>query len=88
MILFDTRDAELAGLTRTTPEARRLQAIARPLDIPPLEPVPEDHVLTRTFLPAERISGPLPGGAMSGLKPRPQMPKPPRGCHFATSMTG
>ncbi|MCL1627988.1 DUF4159 domain-containing protein [Roseibaca sp. V10] len=49
MILFDTRDAELAGLTRTTPEARRLQAIARPLDIPPLEPVPEDHVLTRTF---------------------------------------
>lgn len=49
LILFDTRDAELAGLTRTTPEARRLQAIARPLDIPPLEPVPEDHVLTRTF---------------------------------------
>jgi hypothetical protein len=49
MIFFDTRDAELAGLTRTTPEARRLQAIARGLDIPPLEPVPEDHVLTRTF---------------------------------------
>jgi hypothetical protein len=49
MIMFDTRDAELAGLTRTTPEARRLQAIARPLDLPPLEPVPEDHVLTRTF---------------------------------------
>ncbi|MGY6548347.1 MAG: DUF4159 domain-containing protein [Roseinatronobacter sp.] len=49
MILFDTRDAELAGLTRTTPEARRLQAIARPLDIPVLEPVPEDHILTRTF---------------------------------------
>ncbi len=49
MIMFDTRDAELAGLTRTTPEARRLQAIARPLDLPPLEPIPEDHVLTRTF---------------------------------------
>jgi hypothetical protein len=49
MILFDTRDAELAGLTRTTPEARRLQAIARPLDIPPLDPIPDDHVLTRTF---------------------------------------
>ncbi|MFN4057705.1 MAG: DUF4159 domain-containing protein [Roseinatronobacter sp.] len=49
MIVFDTRDAELAGLTRTTPEARRLQAISRALDIPPLEPVPEDHVLTRTF---------------------------------------
>ncbi len=49
MIMFDTRDAELAGLTRTTPEARRLQAIARALDIPPLEPIPEDHILTRTF---------------------------------------
>jgi hypothetical protein len=49
MIVFDTRDAELAGLTRTTPEARRLQAIARALDIPPLEVVPEDHILTRTF---------------------------------------
>ncbi|MFN7002163.1 MAG: DUF4159 domain-containing protein, partial [Roseinatronobacter sp.] len=32
-----------------TPEARRLQAIARPLDIPTLEPVPQDHNLTRTF---------------------------------------
>jgi hypothetical protein len=26
-----------------------LQAIARSLDIPPLEPIPDDHVLTRTF---------------------------------------
>lgn len=48
MILFDTRDGDLSG-TGTTPEARRLQAIAAPLDIPPLEIVPEDHVLTRTF---------------------------------------
>lgn len=57
MIMFDTRDAELAGLTRTTPEARRLQAIARPLDIPPLEPVPEDHVLTRTFYLLQEFPG-------------------------------
>lgn len=57
MILFDTRDAELAGLTRTTPEARRLQAIARPLDIPPLEPVPSDHVLTRTFYLLQEFPG-------------------------------
>ncbi|NBB97238.1 MAG: DUF4159 domain-containing protein [Alphaproteobacteria bacterium] len=57
LILFDTRDAELAGLTRTTPEARRLQAIARPLDIPPLEPVPEDHVLTRTFYLLDAFPG-------------------------------
>jgi hypothetical protein len=26
-----------------------LQELARPLDIPPLEPIPDDHVLTRTF---------------------------------------
>ncbi|MCC6000058.1 MAG: DUF4159 domain-containing protein [Pararhodobacter sp.] len=49
MILFDTRDAERARLTGTTPAGRRLQAIAAGLDIPPLEPVPSDHVLTRTF---------------------------------------
>ena len=50
LILFDTRDAEIARLTTgTTPAARRLQAIAAGLDVPPLEPVPSDHVLTRTF---------------------------------------
>ena len=49
MILFDTRDADLAGFGTASPEGRRLQAIARLLDIPPLEPIPNDHVLTRTF---------------------------------------
>lgn len=49
MILFDTRDADIAGFGATSPNGRRLQALAAPLDIPPLEPVPEDHVLTRTF---------------------------------------
>lgn len=57
MILFDTRDAERARLTGTTPAARRLQAIAAGLDIPPLEPVPSDHVLTRTFF----LLGDFPG---------------------------
>ncbi len=47
MILFDSRDAGLAG--GTSPEARRLQLIASALDIPPLEQVPSDHVLTRSF---------------------------------------
>jgi len=28
---------------------RKLQQLARPLDIPALEPVPSDHVLTRAF---------------------------------------
>ena len=49
MILFDTRDADLASAGATSPAARRLQQIALPLDIPPLEVVPEDHVLTRAF---------------------------------------
>jgi hypothetical protein len=50
MILFDTLDAEVARLSGAeTPAARRLRAIAAGLDIPALEPVPADHVLTRTF---------------------------------------
>jgi len=49
MILFDTRDADVAGFGSATPEGRRLQALAAPLDIPPLEPIPPDHVLTRSF---------------------------------------
>ena len=47
MILFDTRDGDLAP--GTSPEAKQLQRIAAGLDIPPLEPIPADHVLTRTF---------------------------------------
>ncbi|MBT9244631.1 DUF4159 domain-containing protein [Gemmobacter fulvus] len=47
MILFDTRDAGLSG--GSSPESKRLQLIASALDIPPLEPVAADHVLTRTF---------------------------------------
>ncbi|RDC72096.1 DUF4159 domain-containing protein [Rhodovulum sp. 12E13] len=49
MILFDTRDADIGGFGAETPEGRKLQQLARPLDVPPLEPVPQDHVLTRTF---------------------------------------
>ena len=50
MILFDTRDADLgATMGGATPNGRVLQRIATRLDIPALEPMPEDHVLTRTF---------------------------------------
>jgi Domain of unknown function (DUF4159) len=49
MILFDTRDANIAGYGTASPAGRKLQKLAAPLDIPPLEPVPADHVLTRTF---------------------------------------
>lgn len=49
MILFDTADADVAGFGSASPNGRRLQQLAAPLDIPPLEPLPGDHVLTRTF---------------------------------------
>ena len=64
MILFDTRDADLTASGATSPAARRLQQIALPLDIPPLEVVPEDHVLTRAFyllqaFPGRHARGPV-----------------------------
>ncbi|MFT6104897.1 MAG: hypothetical protein ACJA1E_001323 [Paracoccaceae bacterium] len=49
MILFDTRDAHIGGFGSGTPEGNKLQQLARPLNIPPLEPIPSDHVLTRAF---------------------------------------
>ena len=49
MILFDTRDADTAQFGSGSENGRKLQQLARPLDIPPLEPIPADHVLTRTF---------------------------------------
>ena len=49
LILFDTRDADIARFGASSPNGRKLQQLAAPLDIPPLEPLPADHVLTRTF---------------------------------------
>lgn len=49
MILFDTRDGNIGGFGSSTPQGRKLQELAAPLDIPALEPIPQDHVLTRTF---------------------------------------
>ena len=49
MILFDTRDGDIAGFGGATAEGRQLQTLAAALDIPPIEPIPQDHVLGRTF---------------------------------------
>ncbi|PKP85441.1 MAG: LytTR family transcriptional regulator [Alphaproteobacteria bacterium HGW-Alphaproteobacteria-2] len=49
MILFDTRDADIGRFGGGTPLGRAFRRLAAPLAIPPLEPVPPDHVLTRTF---------------------------------------
>lgn len=48
MILFDTRDGDVTGVGGPDMSGA-LQALASPLEIPPLSPVPEDHVLTRSF---------------------------------------
>ncbi|VDC27124.1 DUF4159 domain-containing protein [Pseudogemmobacter humi] len=57
LILFDTRDAGVASYGAQTPEGQALQRIAAGLDIPALEPVPEDHVLTRTFYLLQTFPG-------------------------------
>ena len=63
MILFDTRDADITGFGGgVTPEGRTLQVIASGLDIPPLEPMPPDHVLTRTFYLLQDFPGRYQGG--------------------------
>ena len=50
-ILFDTRDALEAEASPdgATPARRALRRLLADLDIPPLEPVPRTHVLTRSF---------------------------------------
>lgn len=55
VIVFDTRDAG-AG-RRDTPENRALRQILAPLNIPPLEIVPQDHVLTRAFYLLQSFPG-------------------------------
>jgi len=51
-VLFDTRD-QFSSLTPSaagdSPNVQRLQEMLNGLDIPPLEPVPADHVLTKAF---------------------------------------
>jgi hypothetical protein len=52
-VLFDTRDALMAppgpGGEARSPGMVELRSILSSLDIPELEPVPRDHVLTKTF---------------------------------------
>ena len=63
-VLFDTRDriVDLGGGSSAL--TVRLQQILASLDIPPLEPVPADHVLTKSFFlldtfPGRYSDGPL-----------------------------
>lgn len=63
-ILFDTRDGDISGFGTATPAQLKLQTIARGLDIPPLEEIPADHVLTRAFYLLQDFPGRHQGGSL------------------------
>jgi hypothetical protein len=56
-ILFDSRGGEGESIAA-------LRALARRLDLPALEPVGPDHVLTRTFYLLQEFPGRYPGGRL------------------------
>ncbi len=82
-ILFDTRDLTL-GATRgpTSPGEQTLRRLLSKLDMPPLEPVPSDHVLTKTFYLLRDFPGRWDGGKVwvEALPPaQPGQVSPARG---------
>ncbi|WP_339613827.1 DUF4159 domain-containing protein [uncultured Parvibaculum sp.] len=66
MILFDTRDQQeaLSGAGGNGPGARTLQRLLAGLDLPALEPVPANHVLTRSFYLLKDFPGRWAGGQL------------------------
>ena len=81
-ILFDTRDAQMAvpsfgRMSPTGGAGQRLKQLLRRLDVPPLVPVPQDHVLAKAFylmqtFPGRYANGRLwvelrPGGVNDGV---------------------
>ena len=62
-ILFDTRDLTLGSARGpTSPGEQTLRRLIGKLDMPPLEPVPSDHVLTKTFYLIQDFPGRWDGG--------------------------
>ena len=57
-VIFDTRDALTApAAAPPTPEALWLRKLLAGVDVPELEPVPRDHVVTKTFYLLDRFVG-------------------------------
>ncbi|MEP0321791.1 DUF4159 domain-containing protein [Bauldia litoralis] len=85
-VLFDTRDQlERSSNLNTfsgTPAVERLRDMLANLDVPPLEPVPVDHVLTKAFYLLNDFPGRYSGGplwveaveANQGRSDRPAQP--------------
>ena len=65
-VLFDTKDqfSALAATGSVGPNTERLRAILANIDIPPLEPVPSDHVLTKAFYLLKSYPGRYVGGSL------------------------
>ena len=66
-VLFDTRDQYATGFDLSgaaSPATRRLRDILSDLNVPPLEPVPEDHVLTKSFYILHDFPGRYAGGPL------------------------
>lgn len=64
-VLFDTRD-QFSSLDSgdTSPNTQRLRDILANLDIPPLEPVPPEHVLTKSFYLLSNFPGRFTGSPL------------------------
>ena len=62
MIVFDTREQQQSSPLSAAAAQDRLRRLAAGLTIPPLVPVPPDHVLTRSFYLMEEFPGRYSGG--------------------------
>jgi hypothetical protein len=71
IILFDTRDQVRGGLDAAPPGPNlvALRRILGHLDIPPLEPLPSNHVLTKSFYLMETFPGRWAGGRLWVARP-------------------
>jgi hypothetical protein len=82
-IVFDTRDATLgAGSGPNAPGQQTLRRLAKGLDLPPLQVVPQDHVLTKTFYLLQDFPGRWDGSKVwveALPPPEPGVPAPARG---------
>lgn len=63
LIIFDTRDHE-TNFSSAGTQSQALSRLIGQLDIPPLEPVPESHVLTKSFYLMRSFPGRWDGGAL------------------------
>lgn len=69
MILFDTADQQFSGGGTGSPGVARLRELVGNLDMPPLQPVPETHVLTKSFYLLQSFPGRWTGGELWVQRP-------------------